>query len=437
MISYYRADIKRGLRLQREAQVVATDQLAVLGGVPVRTRPFPSWPSQLEEAAEAVAAVARSGVWADADGPAKTLFERSFASFHGASHGVAVCNGTVALEIALRALGVGSGDEVIVPSYTFLATATAVLAVNALPVFVDVDPAYGCLDPAAVEAAVTPRTRAVIAVHLGGHPADLSRLEPLCSSRGLHLVEDSAHAVGASWNGQSVGSFGAFGTWSFQASKNLTAGEGGIVVTRDAVLAETAWSLHHCGRSRTGAWYEHAILGGNYRLTEFQAAILQAQLARLPADLWVRNSNASYLDEQLTAVEGLRPVGRDKRCTSHGYHLYQFWYDSAAFAGLSRDAFVEAMRAEGIPMSEGYVAPLDRQGVFADKRFDHAATGYDPTYGPTKYGTLELPNTTRFCREVVWIPHAVLLAEERELADIATAAAKVQASASDLATANA
>jgi dTDP-4-amino-4,6-dideoxygalactose transaminase len=408
---------------------MTADQLATLGGPPVRTRPFPIWPPASEEAAQAVADAVRSGTWSDADGPLKQSFERDFAAFHGARYGVGVSNGTVALEVALAALGIGSGDEVIVPSYTFLATATAVLAVNALPVFVDVDPTYGCLDPHAVRAAITSRTRAMIAVHLGGHPADVDELVPLAETHGIALVEDCAHAHGATWNDRGVGSFGAFGTWSFQASKNMTAGEGGILVTSDEELAETAWSIHHCGRSRTGQWYEHGILGGNYRLTELQAAVLLLQLKNLADETSRRNQGAATLDTLLHGVDGLEPVGRDARCTSHGFHLYQLWYDAEAFDGLSRRGFVEAMRAEGIPASTGYGVPLDRQGVFADLRFDRIATGYDPDYPPTRYGTLDLPNTWRFCREAVWLPQYVLLADDHDLADVATAAAKVKASA--------
>ncbi|MFD2077445.1 DegT/DnrJ/EryC1/StrS family aminotransferase [Actinopolymorpha cephalotaxi] len=194
------------------------DRPALLGGSPVRTNGFPAWPPANDAAVRAVTEVAKAGVWSSVDGPVKTEFERAFADHHGARHGLAVCNGTIALEIALKALGIGSGDEVIVPGYTFLATATAVLGVNALPVFADVDPEYVCLDPDAVEAAITPRTKAIIPVHLAGHPADLDRLTDLAVKHGLALIEDAAHAHGARWRGRGVGSFGTFGCWSFQAA---------------------------------------------------------------------------------------------------------------------------------------------------------------------------------------------------------------------------
>ncbi|MGW5364098.1 DegT/DnrJ/EryC1/StrS family aminotransferase [Actinopolymorpha pittospori] len=411
---------------------MSADQLALLGGAPVRTAPFPAWPPATDEAVQAVAEVAKAGVWSDAEGPVKTRFEREFAAYHGARHGLGVCNGTISLEIALKALGIGSGDEVIVPGYTFLATATAVLGVDALPIFADVDPDYVCLDPDAVEAAITPRTRAIIPVHLAGHPADMDRLNDLAARHGLAVIEDAAHAHGASWRGQRVGSFGTFGSWSFQASKNMTSGEGGVLVTSDDALADRAWSFHHCGRSRDGQWYDHAILGGNYRLTEFQSAILLTQLATLDDDLVRRERGAAVLDAGLARIGGLSPLDRDPRCTMHGYHLYQFRYDPAGFGGLPRERFVAALRAEGVPVSVGYGVPLDRQGVFANRRFDLQATGFDPAYAATDYGSLDLPVTQRFCEELVWIPQQVLLGSQADLADIVAAAEKVSAAAHTL-----
>ncbi|MFD2078103.1 dTDP-4-amino-4,6-dideoxygalactose transaminase [Actinopolymorpha cephalotaxi] len=408
------------------------DRPALLGGSPVRTNGFPAWPPANDAAVRAVTEVAKAGVWSSVDGPVKTEFERAFADHHGARHGLAVCNGTIALEIALKALGIGSGDEVIVPGYTFLATATAVLGVNALPVFADVDPEYVCLDPDAVEAAITPRTKAIIPVHLAGHPADLDRLTDLAVKHGLALIEDAAHAHGARWRGRGVGSFGTFGCWSFQASKNMTAGEGGMVVTSDDELADRAWSFHHCGRSRAGAWYDHGILGGNYRLTEFQSAILLAQLADLDEQVARREHSARILDEGLSRIDGLSPLARDPRCTTHGYHLYQFLYDPQAFGGLPRERFTAALNAEGIPCSPGYGVPLDRQGVFAQRRFDQRATGFDPAYAATDYGRLDLPETERFCADLVWIPQQVLLGSDADQADIVTAAEKLSAAAGTL-----
>jgi dTDP-4-amino-4,6-dideoxygalactose transaminase len=401
------------------------DRPALLGGAPVRVAPFPSWPPVTDSAVAAVTQAVADGVWGEVGGAFKNRFETEFAAYHDAAHGIAVCNGTVSLEIALRALGIGHGDEVIVPGYTFLATATAVLSVNALPVFADIEDGTGCIDPDAVEALISPRTRAIIPVHLAGHPADLDRICALAEAHGLPVLEDAAHAHGAKWKGRGVGSFGAFGSWSFQASKNMTSGEGGILITNDEGLAALAWSLHHCGRSRTGAWYEHSRLGGNYRLTEFQSALLLDQLGRLADDVAHRERSAATITAALSKIDGLRPLDRDPRCTAHGYHLYQFRYRAEAFDGLPRERFVEALNAEGIPCSAGYGLPLDRQGVFADRAFDVAATGWSADNPRTRYGRTDLPVTQGFCDEAIWIPQFALLGDDTALADIVTAVDKI------------
>lgn len=400
--------------------------LALLGGAPQRQTPFPTWPSFGDEEARGLAEVLTSGTWSAADGPHKQELEERFAAYHDATHAVAVTNGTIALEIALAACGIGAGDEVIVPAYTFLATATAVLKVNALPIFVDIDPATYNIAPDAVEAAITPRTKAVIAVHFAGQPADMDRLVAIGARHNLRIIEDAAHAHGAIWGDRHVGALGDLGCWSFQASKNMTAGEGGMVTTNDPALAERVWALHNCGRTPDGPWYEHGILGGNYRLTEFQSAILLAQLGRLPAHLAQREAAAEYLDHALAAIPGLRPVARDPRTTRHAYHLYMLRYDRERFGGLSRARFIEALRAEGIPASPGYPAPLNLQPIFANRAFDTRATGYDPAYLPTQFERLDLPATTSACDETIWLTQNLLLGTPTDLADIAAAADKIR-----------
>lgn len=408
------------------------DQLALSGGNPVRTKPFPSWPPTDDALVDAVADVVRSGVWGDVGGAQKLAFERRFAEHQQARHATGVCNGTIALQLALAALGVRRGDEVIVPAYTFLATATAVLTVNALPVFVDIDPETTNIDPAVVEAAITPRTRAIIPVHFGGQPADLDRLTEIARRHDVALVEDCAHAHGAIWKGRPVGAIGDVGCWSFQQSKNLTSGEGGAVTTNSAELAELLWSLHHCGRTRGGVWYDHTTLGGNYRITDLQAALLLGQLDRLNEQLDRRERSAAILDRGLAAIPGVRPLIRDPRCTRHAYHIHQFRYDEAEMGGLPRDRFIAAMAAEGIPLSGGYPMPLNRQTVFAKAVFDHGATNYDASYGPTKYGELDLPDTEDVCRHILWITQNVLLADDSDLTDVLTAAEKVRRNADAL-----
>ena len=404
-----------------------TNSLAL--GSPVRTTPWPTWPEYGAEEVRLLRAAVDRGIGAAADGPLKVEFERRWAEFTACRHALGVTNGTVTLEIALRALGIGAGDEVIVPPYTFAATATAVLTAGALPVFADIEPDTYNIDPDAVEASVTRRTRAVIAVHLGGAPADLDALTVLCARHGIALIEDAAHAHGAVWSGRPVGGFGAFGSWSFQASKNLSAGEGGALTTDDPELAEAAWVRHNCGRRRGEPWYRHFELGENHRLTEWAAAVLLAGLERLPDQVARREACASYLDAELSTVEGLRPLARDPRVDTHAHHLYLFRYDPGGFGGLDRDAFVAAMNHHGIPASAGYPEPLYRQPVFAQARFDHRATGWSAGNPATSYGDLHLPACERACTSTVWLPHSLLLADPAEMADVVTAVREVQRAA--------
>jgi dTDP-4-amino-4,6-dideoxygalactose transaminase len=405
-----------------------TTTLARRGGTPVRTKPFPTWPQFGDIERENLLAVLDSGVWSEpAGGSFVQQFERGFAQVSGATHGIAVMNGTVSLMLTLRAMGVGSGDEVIVPAYTFLATASTVLEVNALPVFADIDPETYCLDPDAVEAAITPRTKAIIPVHLGGHPADMDRLCAIAARHGLRIIEDAAHAHGAVWNGKPVGSWGDAGSFSMQASKNVNSGEGGIVTTNDPELADVVTSLRNCGRVKGGVWYEHWRLGGNYRITEFQAAVLVGQLTRFEAQRAQRDANGRFLNAGLAEIEGIQPQRRDPRTEIHGHHLYGFRYDASAFQGLTRAAFVEALRAEGIPCGPGYSVPLNRQPLFTERAFDVRATGWDPNHAPTRFESLDLPSTQVICDEVVMMPQSVLLGDERDMEDIVTAVQKIRA----------
>ncbi|MGE5084188.1 MAG: DegT/DnrJ/EryC1/StrS family aminotransferase, partial [Acidobacteriota bacterium] len=202
-------------------------ELALFGGSKTKRKPFPDWPQYDDGERNALREVLESRVWWRTPGTRTLEFEQAFAKYHGARHGLAVTNGTAALEVTMEALGIGPGDEVIVPNFTFVATASAVLFANALPVLVDVDRKTYGLDPDLAEAAITAKTKAIVAVHMGGHPADLDRLQELARKRGIALVEDSAHAHGSGWRGKKIGTFGKAATFSFQASKLMTAGEGG------------------------------------------------------------------------------------------------------------------------------------------------------------------------------------------------------------------
>ncbi len=388
------------------------EKLAIEGGGPVRTDPFPSWPVFDHREEEALIEVVRSGQWGVLTGMKVKEFEARFAEFQAARYGICVVNGTAALEIAMRAAGIGPGDEVITTPYTFIATASAALLVGALPVFVDIDPETYLLDVTKVEEVIIERTKALVPVHIGGCPADMDAIMDIASRHGLQVIEDACQAWGAEWKGRRVGAIGHLGAFSFQASKNITAGEGGIIVTNDAPLADRCWSLHNVGRLKGGAWYEHEILGWNYRMTEWQGAVLLVQLERLPEQIARRSRNAAYLAGELGGIEGIRPLTIDERVTQHAWHLFIFRYEADRFGGLSRDAFIEALNAEGIPCSAGY-RPLNRSRAILE------ATN---TVAPTS-----CPVAERACyEEAVWLPQNVLLGTRQDMDQIVEAVAKIQ-----------
>ncbi len=323
-----------------------SQQLALLGGRPVRERPFTSWPVFGEREEARVLAALRSGHWGRLDGNEVTEFEERFARMHGCQHGIAVVNGTVSLRLGLMAAGLEAESEVIVPPYTFFSTASAVIEANMVPVFADVDLATFNLDPRAVEAAITPRTRAVIPVHFAGQVADMDAIMAIAAKHKLLVIEDAAHAHGASYRDRPAGSLGHLGSFSFQSSKNLTCGEGGIITTNDSQLAAACRSLHNCGRIPSGLWYEHHVISGNYRLGELQGALLNAQLERLEDQTTTRDANGQYLEKRLANLPGLHPQQRPGFCTRHAYHLFMLRIDAQEF-GAPRAAVIDAPAPRG------------------------------------------------------------------------------------------
>ncbi|MGH2461647.1 MAG: DegT/DnrJ/EryC1/StrS family aminotransferase [Chloroflexota bacterium] len=404
------------------------DQPALLGGRPVRTRPFPLWPVFDEREEKNLLDVLRSREWGT-HGGGRLLpeFEQKFAAYQHAAHAVAVSNGSVALEAAFFAVDLHPGDEVITTPYTFIATTTAILRAGARPVYVDIDPETYQIDAGQIESAVTGRTRAIVPVHLGGCPADLDQILDVATRHGLVVVEDACQAWGAEWRGKRVGALGDAGTFSFQTSKNITAGEGGMVVTNRRDVFERCWSYRNVGRVPGGAWYQHEILGWNYRLTEFQAAILLPQLERLPEHTERRTVTARYLDERLAAIPGITPMRRDERVTQNAWHLYMFRYDPSGFHGLPRARFLEALHAEGIPASPGYKEPLSevaavQQAIRAMDRPDQKS-----------WVPPALPLTARACAsEAIWLSQNVLLGDREDAASIVAAIEKIQRYSADL-----
>jgi dTDP-4-amino-4,6-dideoxygalactose transaminase len=394
-----------------------TAALALFGGPAVLTRKPPDWPYFDESDRQALLDVLESRVWGGYHDAVGKL-ERRFAAYYGAKHGIAVANGTVSLEIALTAAGVRPGDEVIVPPITFVASATAIARIGAVPVFVDVDPDTINLNPALAEAAITERTRAIVLVHFAGCPADLDSFTSLCQQNDLILIEDCAHAHGAEWKGQRVGSFGSFGSFSFQGSKNMTSGEGGILITNDANLAESARSIANQGRRTGGAWYEHVNLGTNARVTGFQAALLLNQLERLPQQVATRMDRAGDLRVGLKEAAVLRPTPAklDERMSAHGFHLFSMRYDENVLSGVSRDLFAAALQAEGLPAATGYPHPIYHNELF--KQRPH-------TVHPS-------PVAEAYCRSSVWLPQNALLADREWIAEALAAIRKVCEHADEL-----
>ncbi|MEM1990520.1 MAG: DegT/DnrJ/EryC1/StrS family aminotransferase, partial [Candidatus Bathyarchaeia archaeon] len=335
-------------------------RLAFRGGEPVRRRPFPKWPMFDERELKALRDVLESGYWG-IGGSKKREFEEKFAVYQHAKYGVAVTSGTTALEISLRALGIGCGDEVIVSPFTFMATAIAVLYVNAIPIFADIEPETYNIDPKSVESMISDRTKAILPVHIGGRPADMDALLAIARKNNLYIIEDACQAWGSEWRGRRVGAIGDMGAFSFQSSKNITSGEGGIIVTNREEFYVKAWSLHNCGRLPQGAWYEHHLPGANYRMTEFQAAILLVQMERFDEHTTKRIENARYLNDKLSRIDGVKPLREDDRVTRNAYHLYIFRVDPEAFGGVSKAVIARALQAEGIPVSVGYSRPLYKE----------------------------------------------------------------------------
>lgn len=406
------------------------EKLAILGGTPVRTSEFPRWPVFDKVDEDRVLKSLRSGHWGRLDGQEVAEFEDRFARMHGCQHSIAVVNGTVSLRLALIAAGLEAEDEVIVPPYTFYATASAVVEANMIPVFADIDLNSFNLDPSAVEAVITPRTRAIIPVHFAGQPAEMDAIKQLAAKHRLFVLEDAAHAQGASWNGKPAGSLAHAGSFSFQSSKNLTSGEGGIITTNDTSLAEKCRSLHNCGRIPTGVWYEHHTISANYRLSELQGALLNSQLNRLEEQTNRRDANGQYLAQRLNEIPGLYPQKRPAACTRHSYHLFMLRIVGAEF-GASRTAVLAALQAEGVPCSAGYGYPLYQQPMFRNLAFGP----YLPNAAASlEYGTLECPNSDLICREqAIWLGQSLMLGERCDMDDIADAFCKIYEHRSSLA----
>ncbi len=387
---------------------MSREKLAIEGGPQACPFDWPTWPIHDTTEETALLEVLRSGKWWF--GERVRQFESEFADFQGAQYAVTCTNGTTALEMGLRAIGVVEGDEVIVPCYSFIATATAVITIGAIPVFADICPDTLCIDPEDIQRKITDKTTAIVPVHVAGRTADMQRINAIAKSHDLRVLEDAAHAWGSKLNGEGAGTLGLAGTFSFQETKNMTAGEGGALVTNDKELADLCRSFTHCGRIEGTEWYDHHVLGSNLRITEFQAAILSAQLTRLPDQIAVRDRNASRIHETLRSIPSVSVLADAPDMTRRSHHMYILRTN-----GIDRDLAIQQLEAEGIPAIAGWYRPLYQNVVFQ--------TAHEgPTHGITSpladkgvdYRNVACPVCEAVCEDAIWIQQNVLLGSEQQ-----------------------
>jgi perosamine synthetase len=420
-----------------DVRAAGPEKPAVLGGPVAHKGGFPKWPVYDQREENALREVLHSGQWFRGGGKKVAEFEAAYAKLLGAKHCIATANGTSALYASLSALEIGPGDEVILSPYTFIATLNVVLLNYALPIFVDSDRESFEIDARKIDAAVTERTTALLPVHLGGNPADLDTVMEVAKRRKLPVVEDACQAWLAEWRGRKVGTLGTTGCFSFQASKNLNAGEGGAVLTNDDELAEKIYAFHNNNRARRVTGYDFSYRGtrgANLRLTEWQAGVLLAQMTRLDEQAKTREKNAEYLSRQLQEIPGIRPAKMYPGCTRNAYHLYMFRFDAAKFGGgLTRAKFLKALSAEGVPCSSGYT-PLNKEG-FIKAAINSKA--YQRIYPAKLLKEWEernrCPANDQLCDEAVWFTQPMLLAKRQDIDDIIGAVRKIHAHAAAVA----
>ena len=403
------------------------EKAALLGGQPIRKTGFPPWPQSDGRDLDHIKAVLDTSLWGGTiHGPRVTSFCETWAAFTDADHSVGMGSCTAGLELSLRAFGVGPGDEVIVPAYTFIATALAPLTAGADIVFVDMDPRTFCMTPEALEAAITPRTKAVIPVHFAGQAADVEALQAVAQKHGLKIIWDAAHAHTAAWRGKMVGGLSDVSVYSFNHAKNLTCGEGGMVTTNDEELADfLKYSLSTFGRKKGRPWYEHHCLGFSDPLTEFQGAILEAQFERLEEQSLKREENARLLIRGLSEIEGIDAPYLSPDTTRHGWHVFVMVYHREVFEGLSMETFRKALAAEGIPCG-GYTFPL-----YDNPMFDAESGRVEGAQGG--FRKMPCPVTEWACNEGVFnISQSLLLDTPDGMEQVVAAISRVKENAGDL-----
>ncbi|MCE2648027.1 MAG: DegT/DnrJ/EryC1/StrS family aminotransferase [Streptomycetaceae bacterium] len=407
-----------------------SSSLAALGGKKVREKSFPAWPHYDDTEREALNRVLDSRNWWANHGVEVKEFEKEWSGYTGAKGSFAVTNGTHTLEVIFLALGIGDGDEVIVADWSFLATIGAILTVNAIPKIVDVDPLTGTIDVSQAEAAIGPKTRAIVCVHVAGSMSDMDALTALCKKHGIALIEDSAHAHGSRWKGEHAGTIGDAGSFSFQASKLMTSGEGGVITTKREDLIPMFKSFINCGRGEGIWYYRHLRLGGNYRLSEWQGAILRAQLKRFPDQQKNRGNNANWLNSEIAKIPGFTPQGRYAGCTEQGNYCYVVEVDSTLLSGATRDQIRHALLAEGIPLTTSY-PPLHKLEMFKDP--SGLAPRLRGEVTKIRYNEQSFPVTDHLAANTLWFNTAVLMGTRDDANSVLQSIAKISEHAAQVA----
>jgi dTDP-4-amino-4,6-dideoxygalactose transaminase len=403
-------------------------KLAITGSEPLRKTPFTQWPMSTKEEAAALEDVLTSSQWGGQPFPGKhaASFAKKFAEVHTARYAQCVNTGTVAIQAALKAIGIRPGDEVIVPAYTWEGTVGPVLLVNAVPVFVDVDPDTYCLDAKLIEKAITPKTKAILPVHLGMRFADMDEILPIAQKHNLKVIEDCAHAHGGMWKGKGAGSMGDLGAFSFQSSKLITSGEGGAVITNNLEYMELVQSYINAGRASLTDKYHHRIIGFNYRLGEFQAALLGPQLDRLPQQAAIRQRNMKHFETRLQNTQGIGLLKPDPRITRLAPYGYVFKYYADKVKDIPRAAFVAALQLEGVPCDGLFYEPVYKSSLFPLDPADFPALSWGREKPLDLRNKYSCPESDRAAyHEAVWFPHQHFLGSTSDVDAIADAIYKV------------
>ena len=409
-------------------------KLAINGGTPARTAPFPQRPIFDEKELAALKETLESRRWTSSPGSfggdlslskVHQLGEQ-YATYHDCRFGVATASGTDALQLAYAAVGLGPGDEAIMPPNTFIATATPALQLGAVPIFADVDPETLSIDPDAIEAAITDRTRLIVPLHSGGYPADMDRIMEIARAHDLKVVADACHAHGTEWRGKKVATYSDLSGFSFQQGKQITSGEGGNVVTNDQEYYEQCYILHNDGRGLGEEARVFVAQGWNYRMSEFQAAVLLLQLSRLDELLERKNRNADALVQGWAEIEGLNWPREDERITQQSYVYPRMRYEDAAFNGLPAHRFGEALTAEGIPCRGRGGWILYQHPLFVESRFRFESSKR------VDYTQVRCPNVENAAGRWVSLPQNVMLATEDAMQDVLDAVIKVKENLGEL-----